>query len=97
MSETGECQHAVKFRLLGSDPRLWACRGNNTLSVADPGCGGLFVFGRPSHGEDPWIPTGVNHVDTFCCAWCLDGFCTSLDSKPCPQCGTTSARVAVTA
>ncbi|MEU0078631.1 hypothetical protein ABZY58_12095 [Micromonospora tulbaghiae] len=89
MSET-TCQHGVKWRLVGSDPRLWQCDGDTNLN--DPGCGALFVEGRTSEGEQRWLPLGVSSRSDISCGVCLDGFCTLLDHRDCTVSGRSTAR-----
>jgi len=85
-----DCLHRVKVRLLGYDPRLWQCGGN--VGFGDIACGQLFVEGHTSRGEPAWLPLGVFSHHDICCGHCLDGFCTSVDEKPCDRCDRTSAR-----
>ncbi|GAA0493779.1 hypothetical protein Ade02nite_21150 [Paractinoplanes deccanensis] len=87
---TGTCEHQLKVRLLGADPRLWQCSTAETVSVV--GCGALFVEGRSWRAEPKWIPTSATSATDFACAACLDGKCTSVDVQPCRECGTGSTR-----
>jgi len=93
LGDTG-CQHYAKARLAAADARLYRCIGDRDLGDGG-GCGALFVPGRTwaEYDEPRWINTGRANVADFACDWCLDGFCTSVDRKPCPRCGANSARL----
>lgn len=85
-----DCEHRVKVRLLGADPRLWQCSAARGMDVE--GCNAIFVEGRPWCDEPSWITTAAATATDFHCVICLDGKCTTVDEKPCRGCGSASTR-----